>query len=224
MQPMETNESPGSGRDAGNQRGVRASSHPAILETRAWVRRAVIGLNLCPFAKGPEARDRVRYVVSDATSPSALLHALADELTQLMAVDETEIETTLLIHPWVLSDFIAFNDFLEDVDVLVAGMKLEGIVQVASFHPAYRFAGTASDDPGNATNRSPHPILHLLRESSVARAVEAFPDAAAIFATNIETMEGLGAEGWAALQAACRADAEDGTDPGTHAGRRESVV
>lgn len=175
-------------------------------ETRAWVRRAVIGLNLCPFAKGPVARGRVRYVVSEAGSVDGLLATLREELAYLTSVDEDEVETTLLIHPFVLSDFDAFNDFLGVADALVDDMGLESVVQIASFHPRYRFADTSADDLGNATNHSPHPVLQLLRETSVDRAVEAIPDAGAIYSANIATLERLGADGWAALQTLCRAD------------------
>lgn len=185
----------------------------ALRQTRAWLHGAVIGLNLCPFAKAPYARGRVRFVVSDATSTDALLAALGDELAHLTAVDENETETTLLIHPQVLHDFLAFNDFLDDADALIAAAGLEGVVQLASFHPRYQFAGTDVDDIGNATNRSPYPVLHLLRESSIERALAAVPDTDAIFTANIETLERLGAAGWAALEAIWRAEAKDAEPP-----------
>ena len=184
----------------------------AVRETQAWLKRAVIGLNLCPFANAPLVRDRVRFVVSAATTNDALLAALGDELDHLIARDEAETETTLLIHPDVLDDFYAFNDFLAEADALLVALDLEGVVQIASFHPRYRFAGTTADDLGNATNRSPHPTLHLLRESSVARAVAAVPDTDAIVAANIATLERLGPDGWTAIQHACRDDARRGTD------------
>jgi len=179
----------------------------AIAETRAWVERAVIGLNLCPFAKAPQVKGEVRYVASDASDAEGLLADLIDELRQLAEAPQTRIETTLLIHPWALLDFSDYNDFLGVAEAAVAQLDLEGLIQVASFHPQYRFAGSAPDDLGNATNRSPYPTLHLLREASVERAVAAFPDAATIFEANIETMRRLGAEGWAALQRQCRAEA-----------------
>jgi uncharacterized protein len=179
----------------------------AIAETRAWVERVVIGLNLCPFAKAPQVKGQVRYVATDACEAEGLLAALIGELHRLAEAPESSIETTLLIHPHALRDFMDFNDFLGLAEDAVAQLGFEGLIQVASFHPHYQFAGSTPDDPGNATNRSPHPTLHLLREASVARAVEAFPEAATIFEANIDTMHRLGAEGWAALQRRCAEDA-----------------
>ena len=179
----------------------------ALAETRAWVDRAVIGLNLCPFAKAPQVKGRVRYVVSVANDPKALLAALADELGRLAAAPAERIETTLLIHPQALTDFADYNDFLAVAERVVAGLGLGGVIQVASFHPQYRFAGTAPDDVSNATNRSPYPTLHLLREESIDRAVTVFPEAEAIYEVNITTLQRLGVEGWAALQRQCRDDA-----------------
>jgi len=184
-----------------------------IAETRAWVDRAVIGLNLCPFAKAPQVKGQVRYVVSDATEPEALLAHLIDELKLLAEAPPERIETTLLIHPQVLTDFADYNDFLAVADSAVDEFGLQGVIQVASFHPQYQFAGTAPDDVANATNRSPYPMLHLIREASIDRAVAAFPQAAAIFEANIATMQRLGAEGWAALQQQCREDAAAAADP-----------
>jgi hypothetical protein len=178
-----------------------------LAETRAWVERAVIGLNLCPFAKAPQVKGLVRYVVSDAASPEALLADLVQELNGLAEAPMDRVETTLLIHPRVLADFDDYNEFLGVAEAVVAELGLEGTIQVASFHPAFRFEGTEPDDVTNATNRSPFPVLHLLREASIDRAVEAFPEAEAIFEANIATMERLGADGWAALQRRCREDA-----------------
>lgn len=178
-----------------------------LFETRAWLHRAVVGLNLCPFAKAPLAKGLIRYVVSDARAPDALLARLDDELALLASASETKLETTLLIHPFVLENFDDYNAFLERADHRVVEADLEGVVQVASFHPQYRFAGTAADDIGNATNRSPYPMLHLLREASITRAVEALPDPAAIYSANIATLQALGDGGWSALQDACRRDA-----------------
>ncbi len=178
-----------------------------LAETRAWLERVVIGLNLCPFAKAPQAKGRVRYVVSEATDTDALRRDLLDELRLLADAPAHQVETTLLIAPQVLQDFDDYNAFLADADGAVAELRLRGVMQVASFHPQYRFAGSAPDDIGNATNRSPYPVLHVLREASIARAVAAFPDTDAIFAANIVTMQALGAAGWAALQRQCRADA-----------------
>jgi hypothetical protein len=179
----------------------------ALAETQAWVERVVIGLNLCPFAKASQVKGQVRYSVSDASDPQALLACLLDELRRLADAPAADIETTLLIHPQVLNDFDDYNDFLDLADRAVEELGLEGVIQVASFHPQYRFADTADDDLGNATNRSPYPTLHLLREDSIERAVEAFPEAETIFEANIETMQHLGADGWAALQQQCRDDA-----------------
>ena len=178
-----------------------------IAETRAWVDRAVIGLNLCPFAKAPQVKGLVRYVASAATDPAALLADLITELERLAESKPEKLETTLLIHPGVLADFADYNDFLEVAEDTVAELDLEGVIQVASFHPNYQFDGSEADDIGNATNRSPYPSLHLIREESIDRAVEAFPDAETIYETNIATLEKLGAAGWAALQQQCRDDA-----------------
>jgi hypothetical protein len=185
----------------------RPDPEKVIAETRAWVDRAVIGLNLCPFAKAVQVKDQVRYVASDAQDPDALLATLGDEMHRLVATDASAVDTTLVIHPLVLDDFLDFNDFLEIADHLLEQLGYEGVLQVASFHPRFQFAGTRPDDPGNATNRSPYPTLHLLREESVERAVAAFPDAGTIYEKNIRTLESLGTAGYAALLAQCKADA-----------------
>jgi hypothetical protein len=186
--------------------GAPAHEH-AIAQTRAWVRRAVIGLNLCPFARGVEAKNQIRYVVSDAADPEALLAALVEELQRLADTDPEVVDTTLLIHPHVLQDFRDFNDFLELADAAVEELGLDGVLQVASFHPQYQFADTDPDDVTNATNRSPYPTLHLLREDSVDRAVAAFPTAEAIFENNMRTLENLGLEGWSTLREQWEQDA-----------------
>ena len=188
-------------------------SDTVIAETRAWVDRVVIGLNLCPFAKASQVKDQVRYVVSEATDPEALMACLIDELNRLAETSDMLIETTLLIHPQVLTDFADYNDFLGLAERAVSELGLEGVIQVASFHPHYQFAGSAPDDLSNATNRSPYPTLHLIREDSIERAVAAFPEAAAIFEANIVTMQRLGANGWAALQRQCREDGAAATAP-----------
>lgn len=172
-----------------------------IAATRRWLERAVIGLNLCPFAKAVYAKQQVRFVVSDATTTEALLEVLITELLLLRDADPQTIDTTLLIHPHVLTGFLDYNDFLEVADEAVAELDLEGIIQVASFHPDYQFAGTAPDDVSNCSNRSPFPTLHLLREDSITRAVEVFPDADAIIDRNIGTLEKLGRDGWDGLMA-----------------------
>jgi uncharacterized protein len=171
----------------------------ALARTRAWVEQAVVGLNLCPFAKAVQTKGLVRYVCSDAYDTATLRAQLREELLRLAAAPIGEVETTLLVHPWVLGDFLAYNDFLDEADKLLRKLKLVGELQIASFHPDYRFAGTEADDIGNATNRSPHPTLHLLREASIDRAVAVFPDAGAIVEANQRTLRALGPEGWARL-------------------------
>jgi hypothetical protein len=184
------------------------SPQQTIAETRAWVDRAVIGLNLCPFAKAVQAKEQIRYVVSEATDVEALLSVLRDEMDRLVATDAAEVDTTLLIHPQVLNDFLDYNDFLGAADELLEQLGYDGVLQVASFHPRFQFAGTEVDDVSNATNRSPYPTLHLLREDSIDRAVAAFPLAEMIYEKNIRTLAALGAEGFAALQAQCKAEGE----------------
>jgi len=182
-------------------------SELAIAETRAWVRRAVIGLNLCPFARAVDAKDQIRYVFSDATDPETLLATLVVELQRLADTDPEVVDTTMVIHPRVFTDFEDFNDFLELADAAVEDLDLDGVLQVASFHPHFQFADTEPDDITNATNRSPYPTLHLLREESVDRAVAAFPEAEAIFERNMATLEKLGPQGWAAVKKSWEDDA-----------------
>ena len=172
---------------------------PVIEATRTWLERAVIGLNLCPFAKAVHVKQQIRYVVSHAETPEALLEQLVSELQLLAAADPQQVEMTLLMHPQVLQDFLDYNDFLEVADAAIEQLDLGGVLQIASFHPAYQFAGTAPDDIENYTNRSPYPTLHLLREASIDQAVAAFPDAADIFERNIETLQRLGLAGWKKL-------------------------
>ena len=170
-----------------------------VARTRHWLERAVIGLNLCPFAKAVYVKQQVRFVLSEARTTDALRAELAAELAHLQASDPQALDTTLIIHPHVLHDFLDYNDFLDEADATVDALGLRGEIQIASFHPDYQFAGTDHDDPGNCTNRSPFPMLHLLREASVERAVAAFPDPDAIVERNLETLDRLGAEGWARL-------------------------
>jgi uncharacterized protein len=179
----------------------------AIAETRAWVRRAVIGLNLCPFARAVDVKDQIRYVFTDATDAETLLATLVVELQRLADTEPELVDTTMVIHPGVFGDFEDFNDFLELADAAVEDMNLDGIIQVASFHPQFQFADTDPDDITNATNRAPYPTLHLLREESVDRAVAAFPEAEAIFERNMETLEKLGSPGWDALRRQWEGDA-----------------
>ena len=164
--------------------------------TQRWLERAVIGLQLCPFAKAVYVKRQIRYAVTAATTAEELLAELQHELELLAQTDPEELDTTLLIHPHVMTDFIDFHFFLRRADAVVKNLGHAGRLQIASFHPAYEFAGSAPDDIANCTNRSPHPMLHLLRESSIDRAVAAYPDAAAIYERNIETLRRLGHEGW----------------------------
>jgi len=170
-----------------------------LKQTRHWLEKAVIGLNLCPFAKSVYVKNQVRLVVSHARHADDLLEELDRELDLLVATPAEEIDTTLLIHPTLFDDFLDFNDFLEIADGVVDEHELEGVVQLASFHPKFQFDGTEEDDIGNYTNRAPFAMLHLLREESIARAVQAFPQAEAIFEENIKTLEKIGLSGWRAL-------------------------
>jgi hypothetical protein len=173
----------------------------AIDDTRHWLERAVIGLNLCPFAKAVHVKEQIRWVESPAEAPEQLLEDLVRELQFLADADPAVVETTLLIHPRVLTDFLDYNDFLDVADAAVESLGLAGVLQVASFHPDYQFAGTAPDDVENLSNRSPYPTLHLLREASIDEAVAAFPEAASIYERNIETLRRLGLKGWHRLMA-----------------------
>jgi hypothetical protein len=170
-----------------------------IQETQDWLIKAVIGLNLCPFAKAVHVKEQIKYVVSEATTVEKLLEDLAKELEFLAEVSREKTDTTLLIHPKVLNDFLDYNDFLELADQLLEDLDLDGELQIASFHPQYQFAGTEIDDITNFTNRSPYPTLHLIREDSIDEAVKAFPEAEAIFESNMQTMEKLGTDGWLKL-------------------------
>jgi hypothetical protein len=180
-----------------------ATMHPdhdtILAATQTWLTRAVIGLNLCPFAKAVHVKNQIRYKISQATTPEALLEDLIAELTLLRDTDPEVVDTTLLVHPDILGDFMDYNDFLDVVDAAVEELELDGILQVASFHPDYQFSGTEPDDIDNFSNRSPYPTLHLIRESSIEQAVQAFPDASDIYETNIQTLRKLGHEGWQKL-------------------------
>ncbi|MBP0594670.1 DUF1415 domain-containing protein [Paraburkholderia sp. LEh10] len=172
-------------------------SHDTILAaTRHWLTQAVIGLNLCPFAKAVHVKNQIRYAISEATDMEGVLADLETELHTLVQADPADIDTTLLIIPRALSDFLEYNDCLFFADRMLRQMRLEGTLQIASFHPRYQFEGNGPDDIENYTNRAPYPILHLLREASIARAADAFPDAADIYERNEETMRRLGLAGW----------------------------
>jgi uncharacterized protein len=170
-----------------------------ITAVKQWLEVAVIGLNLCPFAKAVHVKDQIRYVVSEATNIDALADDLVRELEALAEASAEKTDTTLLILPNVLQDFLDFNDFLDVADGIVEELELDGILQVAPFHPQFQFEGTEPDDITNYTNRSPFPILHLLREDSVTRAVGASPDEMHIAENNMETLRKLGHAGWKAL-------------------------
>lgn len=183
------------------------SSHPnaevqiarAIDDTRHWLLQAVVGLNLCPFAKSVVVKDLVRYVVCLSSDPQDVLALLRDELQHLAHAAPDSLDTTLLIAPHLWPDFVDFNDFLNDADAVLDDLDLVGVLQVADFHPRYQFAGEAEDDMSHFTNRAPYPTLHLLRESSIDQAVVAYPDAALIYERNIARLQALGPEGWRAL-------------------------
>lgn len=176
------------------------SAAQAEADTRHWLERAVIGLNLCPFAKAVHVKSQVHYAVHlGHDDDDGLLAALLAEAQALVDRPASERDTTLLMAPHTLADFLDFNDFTARAERRLARAGFEGTLQLASFHPRFQFGGTEPDDIGNATNRAPYPTLHLLREESIDRAVEAFPEAEAIFERNIETLESLGHAGWAAL-------------------------
>jgi hypothetical protein len=174
----------------------------ALEATRRWLEVAVIGLNLCPFAKAVHVRRQIRWAVTAADSRDTLLAELHHELVLLADADPQAVDTTLLIHPEAMTDFIDYRFFLDDAQRVLRKLGLEGTLQIASFHPDYEFADAAPDDVANFSNRSPHPMLHLLREASIDRAVAAYPDAEAIYGRNVETLRALGHEGWRRLLAA----------------------
>ena len=181
---------------------VPISSHQVDLvreDVQHWLEQAVIGLNLCPFAKAVVVHDRLRVRVSGAREPALLLEELEAELRWLVATPLEQVETTLLVAPFVCPDFLDFNDLVGDAQDVLHQLGLEGELQIADFHPRYQFAGTAEDDPGNLTNRAPYPILHLLREESIDRAVASTPDAATIYERNIALLQRLGQSGWDGL-------------------------
>lgn len=174
-------------------------SDTLIAQTQRWLERAVIGLNLCPFAKSVHIKNQIRYVVSDARDEQAVLEDLHRLLEEVAQADPEQVDTALLILPHALADFMDYNDFLEIADGLLERMELDGVLQIASFHPRYQFEGSQPDDIENYTNRSPYPMLHVLREESLDRAVEAYPDASEVYLRNEETMRKLGHEGWKKL-------------------------
>ena len=175
-----------------------------IEDTQHWLMQAVIGLNLCPFAKSVVVKNMVRYRVTDTREPSVMLDLLREELLLLRDADPDVLDTTLLIAPHLMPDFYVFNQFLNECDAVLQDLALEGVLQVADFHPNYQFGGVEADDISNYTNRTPYPTLHLLREASIDKAVAAFADAAQIFERNIAVLNRLGLQGWRALGIARR--------------------
>ena len=184
---------------------LAARDSQVVADTVNWLEKAVIGLNLCPFAKGVHVKGQIHYVVSHATDARELAEDLHRELEALAEISAEKRDTTLLMAPDCLEDFLDFNDFLELADDMVDALDLGGILQVASFHPQFQFDGTDVDDVSNCTNRTPYPTLHLLREDSIDKAVEAFPEAEEIFERNIEVLEKLGKPGWDALDVGAHA-------------------
>ena len=187
------------GRRSCEPRAIGESAEHVIAETRHWMEKAVIGLGLCPFAATPYLRGRVRYRVSEQATASGLAEDLTEELLYLVAADPCVCETSLLIHPHVLRDFLDYNQFLDQADATVASLGLTGELQIASFHPAYQFAGNGPDDIANYSNRSPYPMLHVLREASVQRAAATFPQVHEIGNRNMAMLRELGDGGWREL-------------------------
>jgi hypothetical protein len=167
-----------------------------ITDSQQWLERAVIGLNLCPFAKSVHVKNLIRYAISDATTETELIADLQSELLYLNSISPTKTDTTLLIAPMFLHDFLEFNQFILKANKSLTKLDLDGVFQIATLHPQYQFAGTDVDDITNYTNRAPYPTLHLLRESSIDRALQAIPNAESIFEVNMNTMRRIGLEGW----------------------------
>ena len=174
----------------------KVTSEVMVQDTLRWLERAVIGLNLCPFAKSVYVKGQVHCMVSAAEDLETLRDDLLRELRDLVALDASVRDTTVLVVQNLLHDFYDYNDFLNVADDCLVALDLEGVIQIASFHPQYQFAGTDEDDITNFTNRSPYPTLHLIREASIDRAVAAFPDAEDIFEVNMSTLNRLGLQGW----------------------------
>lgn len=189
-----------------------------VADTRVWLERAVIGLNLCPFARAEHVNKRIRYRVSHAATTRTLLTHLSAELQALALADPAVCETTLLIHPWVLQDFMEFNEFLSRAENQLRRLGYEGIFQLATFHPQYQFAGSTPNDITNFTNRSPYPTLHLLREASIARAMAGHADATPIVERNLATLRKLGHAGWRRLKIPGASSEPQSDDP--HSRRR----
>ena len=175
-------------------------SETVIARTQKWVEKTVIGLNLCPFAKAAQSKNQIRYTVSSAQDTDALLLDLISELRYVSKIEADVTDTSILIHPGVLTDFMDYNDFLDVTEAALIEMKLEGILQIASFHPDYQFEGTEIQDPENYTNRSPYPMLHILREASVAKAIDSYGDVSKIPERNIELLRNMDAAAFKKLK------------------------
>ena len=186
-----------------------------IADMVRWLEKAVIGLNLCPFAKSVHVKGQIHYVVSQATDAEGVALDLHRELEALAEISPEKRDTTLLILPHALHDFLDFNDFTALADDIVEELELGGILQVASFHPLFQFEGTDVDDVTNCTNRAPYPTLHLLREDSIDKAVEAFPEAEMIYERNMQVLEDMGIEGWLDLDVGARCPITHRGDIGT---------
>ncbi len=175
------------------------SDDVVIANTKAWLEKAVIGLNLCPFAKAVYIKNQIRITVSHAKHLDAFLEDIDREFDYLKNCEQAETETSLLVHASLFDDFFIFNDMLDIVDDMIVEHGVEGVWQIAPFHPRFQFEGTDENDIGNYTNRSPYPTLHFIREDGIADAMKNFPDAATIFERNIEKLQAMGHEGWDAL-------------------------
>lgn len=163
-----------------------------IVNTKNWVEKVVIGLNLCPFVKPVFAKNQLKFVLSEAKNPQELTEDLVKELVFLSGIEGDDTETTVLIHPFILQDFGHYIDYLEFANDVIYEMNLEGIFQIASFHPDYQFAGTTKEDLENYTNRSPYPMLHILREDTIEKAVKTYPNVEEIPLNNIKKVKELG--------------------------------
>jgi hypothetical protein len=197
------------------------SDEQIVEDIRRWLVRAVIGLNLCPFAKAPYSKGQIHYGVLRACGQEELRKQIGQELIDLARMDPAVRETSLLILPDQYPDFLEFNDFLEEAEAVLEELDLEGVLQIASFHPRFQFYGTRSEDITNATNRSPYPTLHLIRETSIDRAVAAFPEAETIFEANMQTLRDLGEAGWLGLDVGAHSQTEPG--PPSPTGREIST-
>lgn len=191
-------------------RATAASASDALQATQAWLERAVIGLNLCPFAKAVHAKGQIHYALCGAQDTADVLDALAAEMHDLLALAPQQRDTTLLILPNAFPDFWDFHGVVQRAEKLLRTLRMDGVLQIASFHPQFEFADAPAGDMAHCTNRSPHPILHLLREDSMDRAVAAYPDAALIYERNIARLRELGPAGWQALQVAAPVRLEAG--------------